>query len=1026
MRNRLTALALALLAAPALASWPPNFFASSVGSGWNQPVGITFAQDGRMFVWEKGGRVWRVENGVKQSPALLDLSQEVGNWRDYGMLGFALDPDFATNGYVYAMYVVDWHHLQYFGTPQYSPTTDAYFRDTIGRIVRYQCNAAQTVVEPGSRTILVGESKSTGIPICHQSHGIGSLVFGEDGTLLASAGDGASYDVVDTGQNVGGSSNTALAEGILRPKEAVGAFRSQLVDCLAGKVLRIDPATGDGVPSNPFYDGANPRAPRSRVWALGFRNPFRMVLVAGSGSTDPAAGDPGTLLVSDVGWNSREEVSTCDGPAQNFGWPLFEGLTAQASYQAQTTQNQDAPNPLAGGSCATFFRFRDLLVQETLAAPSWPNPCNTSAQVPASIPRFEHARPWIDYGHGNPTRTGIFAGPTAATIEIDEFASPLQGVPFDGFSATAGAWYSGGSYPPAYHGTLFLSDYVGGWIKNVVFDSSMQPFEVRAFGTNGQAGACVGMAVEPTSGDLYFIDYGDQGAPAVRHVQYVNNAPPVAVATPPLTYGPSPLTIAFSSAGTFDPENQALTYAWDFGDGAKSSEQNPVHTFVPLQDVTSQGTIIARLFELVPPTPQGSGSQNPQIIRDGDFPPVGNLQNGRQYDTYHGGQQGSDDWIGYALPVARELRRVVFQEGKHFADGGWFDTLRVEYGDGTTWNVATGLSIGPAYGGNDGLTYETHTLDFDPVVATHVRIRGDPGGSANFISVGELRIFATGVPAPVGHDVRLRVTDPFGMFSEVQLLVSVDNTPPQVAITSPLDGSHYPMTPASQTFTLGADIVDAEHNLIELDCQWQTRLHHNEHDHPEPFDPNCWASTVITPYGCDDQTYWYEVELTVTDAGGLATSAVSRLYPDCCQGGPAPATYCTGKTNSQGCVPAIAMSGTPSLTASAPFVVSCSNVVNQKFGMLYYGFAEDAAPFQGGTRCVATPIRRTPLQFSAGNPPPGDCSGSFAFDFNAWMQSGADANLLVGRLVHCQYWYRDPLASFGSGLSDGGRFAICP
>jgi hypothetical protein len=70
------------------------------------------------------------------------------------------------------------------------------------------------------------------------------LVFGEDGTLLVSAGDGATADTVDQGGNVSGSyAPQALTDGIIRAKEDIGALRSQLVDSLSGKVLRIDPAT---------------------------------------------------------------------------------------------------------------------------------------------------------------------------------------------------------------------------------------------------------------------------------------------------------------------------------------------------------------------------------------------------------------------------------------------------------------------------------------------------------------------------------------------------------------------------------------------------------------------------------------------------------------------------------------------------------------------------------------------------------------------------------------------------------------
>jgi glucose/arabinose dehydrogenase len=1014
---------------PAFAQWPANFVATAVADNWQQPVGLTFAEDGRMIVWEKAGRVWTVENGVKSAAPLLDISAEVGDWRDHGLLGLALDPDFLSNGRLYLSYVVDWHHLEYFGTPQYSPTANVYFRDTIGRITRYTANSADGFrsVDPQSRFVLVGESKSTGIPIAHQSHGVGALVFGADGALLAGTGDGASYLEVDIGQAVSGSSNTALAEGILKPKEAVGAWRSQLVDSLSGKLLRLDPNTGNGWSNNPFFDASAPRAPRSRVWALGLRNPFRFAHLPGTGHAHGSHASPGTLVIGDVGWNSFEEFSLSVGGGENFGWPLFEGLTGQSGYAATSVLNLDAPNPLAGAGCATHFRFQDLLVQATPSAPSWPNPCDPGQQAPASLWRFQHERPWLEYGHGNLASTGVFASGAAERLRIDDPLSPVQGEQFDGACPGALAWCSSSNYPAPWRDTLFIADYVGGWVKSVEFGVNGAPSVVRNFAPPGAGGAVVAMAAHPQSGDLYFIDYGAAGQPSVRHLQWIADQIPVAVASPAQSFGPSPLSVQFSSAGSYDPENLALTYLWDFGDGTTSTAANPSHVYESLEDVSALGQIVARVYELTPPGPLGGGNPNPEIIRDGDFPPLGSLDSSRQFDTFHFGDQGALDWIGYALPAPRAFRRVLFQEGRQFADGGWFNSLRVEVGNGSSWTPVTGLSITPLYGGANGLGFEIFQLDFDAASGTQIRIAGAPGGSARFISVAELRVFASpiGSRPPLRFDVTLTVTDPLGGASIARAVVSTDNTPPQVAITSPLDGSYYPITSSDQVVQLHAQVSDAEHGPSELECAWRTTLFHDDHNHPEPLDFNCTSSTVITPVGCDGQTYWYEIELTVTDAAGLSTRAVSRLEPDCCQGGPPPTSYCTAKLSSLGCLPAIASSGTPSVSSGAPFLVTCTNVPSQRLGLMMYSFSAADWPFLGGRRCVATPVRRTPAQASGGSLFPA-CDGAFAFDFNAWRLTGSDSNLSVGRLVFAQYWFRDSAASFGAGLSDGLQFALCP
>lgn len=61
----------------------------------------------------------------------------------------------------------------------------------------------------------------------------------------------------------------------------------------------------------------------------------------------------------------------------------------------------------------------------------------------------------------------------------------------------------------------------------------------------------------------------------------------------------------------------------------------------------------------------------------------------------------------------------------------------------------------------------------------------------------------------------------------------------------------------------------------------------------------------------------------------------------------------------------------------------------------------------------------------ASNPAPAnDCSGSFAYDMNARIQSGIDSGLVVGASVYCQYWTRDPADPFTLGLTDGVSFVI--
>jgi glucose/arabinose dehydrogenase len=700
---------------------PNGFVETSIPGPWNEAVGLEFMPDGRLLVWERGGRVWIVENGAKVSPPLLDISEEVGAWRDYGLLGLTIHPNFAQNGYLYLYYVVDRHHLLNFGTPSYSATTNAFNDATIGRVTRYTATAASNFrsVDPTSRLVLLGATKETGIPILHQSHGTGQIIFGTDGTLLLSSGDSASYIETDSGGQVSGGYRTqALLDGILKPKEDVGSFRSQLIDCLNGKILRIDPATGAGLPSNPFFDASDPFAPRSRVWALGLRNPFRITLRPHSGSHESEDGDPGVIYIGDVGWNTWEDLHTCTAPGQNFGWPLFEGLTPHSGYWSRRTANQDAPNPLFGvnGCTRQFFDFQDLIQQDTLDANVvFPNPCDAGQTVLSSIPTFLHTRPAIDWAHGfsGPARTGIYSGNNAAVINVGANGSPVSGFPFGGNASVAGAWYTGTQFPPQYQNTYFHGDYVGQWVYCFRFDEADRPISVSQFTENVTT---VAIAAGP-DGALYYIGWPS----SVYKVTYspTGNQPPVAVASSDVGFGASPLTVQFQGSGSSDPNGGPLSYEWNFGDGSPvSTAADPVHTF----------------------------------------------------------------------------------------------------------SAGSGL--------------------------------------------------------PTRFDVTLTVRDSQNASSQASLIISVNNTPPVVQITSPADGALYPMT-GDFTYLLTASISDLEHGPAQLSCAWQTTLHHDDHTHPEPVDAACASTATTSPVGCDGHTYFYRINLSVTDAAGLSSSDSVDLYPNC-------------------------------------------------------------------------------------------------------------------------------------------------
>ncbi len=304
---------------PAAANPPTGFILENFVSGLDRPVDLQWSPTGLLYVAEKRGTVSVIQDGVLLPTPFIDIRGQVNRASDRGLLGMALHPAFPATPWVYLVFVYDPPETigrsgsaGPDGTGQrvsrlirVTADVDTGYTSAVSGSEQLILGAASTwseIGDPSAQQTEISADRSCGppgayvedcIPADGLSHAIGSLVFGTDGKLYVGSGDASTWTTVDP-----------------------GALRALDPDSLAGKILRIDPDTGQGLPGNPFWNG-DANSNRSRVWQLGLRNPFRFRIHP----------DDGVLWVGDVGWEAWEELNRA-GPGADFGWPCYEGAAA--------------------------------------------------------------------------------------------------------------------------------------------------------------------------------------------------------------------------------------------------------------------------------------------------------------------------------------------------------------------------------------------------------------------------------------------------------------------------------------------------------------------------------------------------------------------------------------------------------------------------------------------------------------------------------------------------------------------------
>ncbi len=300
-----------LWARPLHTALPADFYEQAIIGGLSLPTSFAVAPDGRIFITEKRGRVRVFHQGALQAEPFINLSDEVNSSADRGLMAVAVHPRFPSQPYVYLAYTYD------------PPETANYPAEgaRVSRILRVEADRNNpNIHKSGSGVVILG-TNSTFEHIGNPEQGDAEpfSCFAADGAFVKdcvpSEGTGHTVNFMKFARD--GSLFVSVGDGIVNSK---GNWRAQDVNSLAGKILRIDPLTGNGLASNPFFDG-DPTSNRSKVYALGMRNPYRFTFHPTSGQ----------LLLGDVGNTGWEEINR-GGAGANFGWPCFEGQERAASF----------------------------------------------------------------------------------------------------------------------------------------------------------------------------------------------------------------------------------------------------------------------------------------------------------------------------------------------------------------------------------------------------------------------------------------------------------------------------------------------------------------------------------------------------------------------------------------------------------------------------------------------------------------------------------------------------------------------
>jgi cytochrome c len=588
---------------------PTRFVKTTVATDLNEPMEFDMLPDGKILLVERRGTIKLFDPASGQVSVVYKLP--VHSEFEDGLMGLALDPNYAQNHWVYMFY---------------SP-----IGKSCNRLSRFVFERDQLRVETEKHILEVNTQRDE---CCHAG---GSITFDDQGNLYLSAGD---------------NTNPFASDGFSPSDEMPGrsAWDAQKSSAntndLRGKVMRIRPQPDGSYlcpagnlfnPSSDLHitEGPQPnearlaenksRGGRPEVYVMGCRNPFRISFDNRRkylfwGEVGPDAGEPDTAR----GPQGHDEVNRAKA-AGFFGWPYFVGNN-------KTYRDYD-------------FRSKKSGPLHDPARPVNNSPNNTGAAV---LPPAQPAFIWYPYANS------------------PDFPLVRNG----GRNAMAGPVYYCDQYPEAtrypdyFDGKLITYDWMRNWMMAVEMDSLGNFSRMEPFADSIELSRPMDMLVDK-NGSIWVLEYGTQwfsSNPDARlaRIDYVRgNRPPQAVVTTDEVAGAAPLEVTFDLSKTRDYDGDLLTYQIDYQDSSKklnvqqravalagSSANDPEHDRLKniKHTFTQPGTYEVKV---VVSDPTGARSEVRKTIYVGNSEPVVTWDLGGQNRSFY--KPGAT--INYAVRV---------------------------------------------------------------------------------------------------------------------------------------------------------------------------------------------------------------------------------------------------------------------------------------------------------------------------------------------------------------------------------------